>query len=96
MIKHYHDDPALTFRPWLKVFATTGLSMVNRKNCCSLFMALPKQYFLNGDPYHCECHKTARLVVDEQLGLEDDLVVPQLSVTSRLTGVVKALYRSNA
>jgi ferrochelatase len=32
------------------------------------FHGIPKQYFLAGDPYHCHCHKTARLVT-EQLGL---------------------------
>jgi len=33
------------------------------------FHGLPKQFFLSGDPYHCECHKTARLTA-EKLGLE--------------------------
>ncbi|MBS1202820.1 MAG: ferrochelatase, partial [Chromatiaceae bacterium] len=32
------------------------------------FHGIPKDYFLNGDPYHCQCHKTARLVSDA-LGL---------------------------
>jgi ferrochelatase len=26
------------------------------------FHGIPKRYLLNGDPYHCECHQTARLV----------------------------------
>lgn len=26
------------------------------------FHGIPKRYLLNGDPYHCECHKSARLV----------------------------------
>lgn len=26
------------------------------------FHGIPKRYLLNGDPYYCECHKTARLV----------------------------------
>ncbi|MDX1442934.1 MAG: ferrochelatase [Gammaproteobacteria bacterium] len=39
------------------------------------FHGIPRRYLLNGDPYHCHCHKTARLVV-EQLGLkEEDYVV---------------------
>ena len=33
------------------------------------FHGIPKHYFLNGDPYHCHCRKTARLAA-EQLGLE--------------------------
>lgn len=28
------------------------------------FHGLPKRMLLNGDPYHCECHKTARLVAE--------------------------------
>jgi ferrochelatase len=26
------------------------------------YHGIPKRFFLAGDPYHCECHKTARLV----------------------------------
>ena len=32
------------------------------------FHGIPKDYFLNGDPYHCQCHKTARMTA-EALGL---------------------------
>lgn len=32
------------------------------------FHGIPKEYFLNGDPYFCQCHKTARLTADA-LGL---------------------------
>jgi len=35
------------------------------------FHGIPKRYFEGGDPYHCLCHKTARLVAEE-LGLADD------------------------
>ncbi|KTG16723.1 MULTISPECIES: ferrochelatase [unclassified Guyparkeria] len=35
----------------------------------------PKRYLLNGDPYHCQCYVTSRLVA-ERLGLsEDDYMV---------------------
>ncbi len=29
------------------------------------FHGIPRRYFLAGDPYHCQCHKTARLVARE-------------------------------
>ncbi len=29
------------------------------------FHGIPKRFFLAGDPYHCECHKTARLVAQQ-------------------------------
>ncbi|MBA2490788.1 MAG: ferrochelatase [Gammaproteobacteria bacterium] len=32
------------------------------ENLLFSFHGIPKRYLLNGDPYHCECHKTARLV----------------------------------
>lgn len=34
------------------------------------FHGLPQHYFMAGDPYHCACHKTARMVA-QALGLED-------------------------
>lgn len=38
------------------------------------YHGIPKRYFLNGDPYHCQCHKTTRLLV-EALGCDPDKVV---------------------
>jgi len=35
------------------------------------FHGLPKSYLLAGDPYHCQCHKTARLLA-EKLQLKPD------------------------
>jgi ferrochelatase len=35
------------------------------------YHGIPKRYLLNGDPYHCECYKTSRLIA-EQLGLNKD------------------------
>ena len=29
------------------------------------FHGLPKRYLLAGDPYHCQCHKTARLIAEK-------------------------------
>lgn len=35
------------------------------------YHGIPKRYLTNGDPYHCQCHKTTRLVA-EKLGLSDN------------------------
>lgn len=35
------------------------------------YHGIPKRYLLNGDPYHCQCHKTSRLLAEE-LGLGKD------------------------
>jgi ferrochelatase len=35
------------------------------------YHGIPKRYLISGDPYHCFCHKTTRLV-QEKLGLDKD------------------------
>ena len=35
------------------------------------YHGIPKRYLLNGDPYHCECYKTSRLIATE-LGLNEN------------------------
>jgi ferrochelatase len=35
------------------------------------YHGVPMRYLHNGDPYHCECHKTSRLLA-EKLGLGKD------------------------
>ncbi len=37
------------------------------------YHGIPKRYLLNGDPYHCLCHKTSRLLAEE-LGLSDEQI----------------------
>ncbi len=34
------------------------------------YHGIPKRYLLNGDPYHCQCYKTSRLIA-ENLGLNE-------------------------
>lgn len=45
----------------------------HKKNQVLLFSfhGLPKRYLLAGDPYHCQCYKTARLIA-EKLQLKED------------------------
>ena len=38
------------------------------------YHGIPKAYFMKGDPYHCHCHKTTRLVA-ERLGLAPDVLM---------------------
>jgi ferrochelatase len=45
------------------------------------FHGVPEEYFHKGDPYHCECHKTGRLLA-ERLGLKEGEW--QISFQSRL------------
>jgi ferrochelatase len=72
-INHFHDDPryiealADSVRQyWLKEGRGDKLLMS--------FHGMPERTLHLGDPYHCECHKTARLLA-ERLGLSKDQYV---------------------
>jgi ferrochelatase len=69
-VNRYHDDP----------FYIDALARNVRKHwqengqadqLVMSFHGLPQRNLQLGDPYHCECHKTARLLA-EQLGLRKD------------------------
>ena len=34
------------------------------------YHGIPQKYFDKGDPYHCYCHKTSRLITEELKGIE--------------------------
>ncbi|MDH5570734.1 MAG: ferrochelatase [Gammaproteobacteria bacterium] len=69
MIMQYHDHPA-----YIEALANsiTRFRQTNGSADILLFSfhGLPKRYLLAGDPYFCQCHKTARLVA-EHLGFSD-------------------------
>ena len=78
MVRSYHDHPAYikavarnVLAEWMKIgrpdFATDKLLMT--------FHGLPQLHLDKGDPYHCQCHKTARLIADELDVKQDQYVV---------------------
>src|SRR6476661_5628593 len=69
-VKHYHDHEAYVQALKKSVLAYWGLHGEPDKLVMS-FHGVPKRTLLLGDPYHCECHKTARLLAAE-LGLGPD------------------------
>ena len=79
-INHYHDDPAhiQALADSVRTFQTEH--GVPDKLLLS-FHGIPRDYFLAGDPYFCECQKTGRLLA-AALGLPDDRW--QLTFQSRL------------
>ena len=79
-VNHYHDNPAYIAALADSVRAHRASYGAADKLLMS-FHGIPEAYFHDGDPYHCECHKTGRLLADE-LGLSDDQW--QLSFQSRL------------
>jgi len=80
LVKNYHDHEA-----YIGALKTSILryweSNGRPDKLVMSFHGLPKAFLLKGDPYHCECQKTARLLA-EQLGLSKDQYV--VSFQSRL------------
>jgi len=73
LVKHYHDHPA-----YIQALRSQVLSAWEKDGRPDFsagdrfvmsFHGLPKRNLMKGDPYHCECLKTGRLL-GESLGLE--------------------------
>lgn len=62
-ISHYHDYP-----PYIAAVAEKiKAHWAEHGRCDKLvfsYHGVPKRYLLQGDPYHCECYKTTRLVAE--------------------------------
>lgn len=70
MINHYHDNPG--YIDALSESITEHWNKFGKpEKLLFSFHGIPKIYFDAGDPYYCECHKTARLVA-EKLKLTED------------------------
>jgi ferrochelatase len=70
LIRNYHDHQAYIAALRQSVEEYWALHGRPDKLVMS-FHGVPKRTLLLGDPYHCECHKTARLLA-QALGLGDD------------------------
>jgi ferrochelatase len=79
-VNHYHDHPA-----YIAALADSvrhhRAEHGDADRLLMSFHGIPVQYFHDGDPYHCECQKTGRLLA-ESLGLTSEQW--QLSFQSRL------------
>lgn len=68
-IKHYHDHPA--YIDALKKLVLAYWNQHKGKGHLVMsFHGVPKRTLFLGDPYHCECQKTARLLA-QSLGLKE-------------------------
>ena len=67
LIKHYHDNPAYIAAlrdQVLEAWDKDGRPDFARGDRFVMsFHGLPKRNLMKGDPYHCECLKTGRLLV---------------------------------
>jgi ferrochelatase len=78
-VRHYHDHPA--YIQALAANVRDYWQMHGRPDVLLMsFHGVPKYTLDKGDPYHCECRKTGRLLT-EALGLDDKQV--RLSFQSR-------------
>ncbi|MEM1205047.1 MAG: ferrochelatase, partial [Acidobacteriota bacterium] len=72
-IHQYHDDNG-----FVDALAARVRAFWDREGepevLVTSYHGIPKRYFLNGDPYHCQCHKTTRLLA-QRLGLPEERVV---------------------
>ena len=73
LVKHYHDDPGYIDALARRVLEHWRLNGRPDKLVLS-FHGLPRRSLTLGDPYHCECLKTGRLVA-ERLKVPEDFVV---------------------
>lgn len=68
-VGHYHDEPG-----YIEALAAgvreDWAERGRGEHLLMSFHGVPRRYLDAGDPYHCQCHKTARLLA-ERLGLED-------------------------
>ena len=78
-VNHYHDDPGYIAALAASVEAYWTANGRADKLVMS-FHGVPERTLQLGDPYHCECYKTARLLA-EKLGLSKDRY--QLTFQSR-------------
>lgn len=69
-VRHFHDDPGYIDALAARVEGFWAEHGRARKLVMS-FHGIPKRSLTQGDPYHCECHKTGRLLAT-RLGLSED------------------------
>ncbi|MCP5116877.1 MAG: hypothetical protein GY953_39125, partial [bacterium] len=63
-VQGYYDEPA-----YIRALAATVRELWSKEGepeiLVTSYHGIPKRYFENGDPYHCQCHKTSRLLAEE-------------------------------
>lgn len=60
-INHYHDDPGF-ISACVAQIQDFWQNNPRPERLLFSYHGVPKKYLLSGDPYHCQCHKTTRLI----------------------------------
>jgi ferrochelatase len=92
-VNQYHDDPGYIARAGPALRSALAKHGRGEKLVLS-FHGVPERSLLLGDPYHCQCHKTARLLA-EALGLAPDDLARHLPEPLRQGQVAGTLYRAH-
>lgn len=66
----YHDDPAYIEALAQSIETHLGSLDFEPEKVIASYHGIPQSYFKKGDPYHCHCYKTSRLLND-RLGWEE-------------------------
>ena len=85
MLKQRWQPDLRTIAPWfddkkyIQALAKTVIKTLNKNIDLDMlvisFHGIPKRYFMAGDPYHCHCIKTARLLKEELKWPENKIMV---------------------
>jgi ferrochelatase len=67
----YHDDPVYIDRLAVSMRRNLAALDFEPEAMIATFHGMPEKYLLKGDPYHCQCQKTSRLL-REKLGWPKD------------------------
>lgn len=67
----YHDEPVYIDRLAASMERDLAALDFEPERIIATFHGMPEKYFAKGDPYHCQCQKTSRLL-RERLGWPED------------------------
>ena len=70
----YHDEPAYIAALGRSIEAHLATLDWQPEKLIASYHGIPQSYFMKGDPYHCHCHKTSRLL-REHMGWSEDFLI---------------------
>lgn len=73
VVAPYFDEPAYIDALAQSVETAYGAAEQAPEILVCSYHGMPKRYLMEGDPYHCQCQKTTRLL-KERLGWDDDRI----------------------
>ncbi|WP_306118744.1 MULTISPECIES: ferrochelatase [unclassified Roseitalea] len=69
VVPQYHDEPVYIEALARSIEAHLSSLDFEPERVIASYHGIPQSYFKRGDPYHCHCHKTSRLL-EQRLGWE--------------------------